>query len=209
MARRNDEAKPDGLPPMAAAMLVRSLVARPELAEAALANEAERGLLADFPRIYTEAGLRRSPIVRAEFEHATVIGHPGEALTIGLRKHWGAFRGFRPLRVDDPVDPFYVLFVLHDSNPYQRRVMQRKAMKRRLPKDLRRWVNQAYRRPRRDFLAKLPEDAAAAIRRALGLDPVGFWRAARGTLDLGLPSAPVQLLLFADADDAIAPRWRK
>jgi hypothetical protein len=209
MARRNDEAKPDGLPPMAAAMLVRSLVARPELAEAALANEAVRGLLADFPRIYTEAGLRQSPIVRAEFEHATVIGHPGEALAIGLRKNWGAFRGFRPLRVDDPVDPFYVLYLFKDSSPYNRRVTQRKAMKRRLPKDLRRWVNEAYRRPRRDFLARLPEDAAVAIRRSLGLDPVAFWRAARGTLDLGLPAPPVQLTLFGDAEDAIAPRWRK
>jgi hypothetical protein len=209
MARRNDETRRDDLPPVAAAMLVRATAARPELALAALANAVVRGLLADSPRIYSEAGLRQSPIVRAEFEHATVIGHPGEALAIGLGKHWGGFRGFRPLRPDDPVDPFYVLFVLRESNPYQRRVTQRKAMKRRLPKSLRRWVNEAYRRPRRDFLAKLPEDAAAAIRRSLGLDPVGFWRAARGTLDLGLPAPPVQLLLFADADDAIAPRWRK
>jgi hypothetical protein len=64
---------------MAAAMLVRVMAARPELAAAALANECVRGLLANFPRICTEAGLRASPIAQAEFEHATVIGHPGEA----------------------------------------------------------------------------------------------------------------------------------
>ncbi len=75
----------DRLPDAAVEMLVRSTAARPELAEAALANEAVRDLIAAFPGIYTEAGISRSPIVRAEFEHATVIGHPGEALAIGLR----------------------------------------------------------------------------------------------------------------------------
>src|SRR5579875_2978560 len=169
MARRDEGTRRDTLPPMAAEMLVRATVARPELAAAALANEAVRGLLAGFPHIYSEASLRLSPIVRAEFEHATVIGHPGEALAIGLGKHWGGFRGFRPLRPDDPVDPFYTLFIFKDSSPYNRRVLQRRSMKRHLPRDLRRWVNEAYRSTRRDFLAKLPEDVAAAIRRALSL----------------------------------------
>jgi hypothetical protein len=190
-------------------MLVRATAARPELAAAALANEAIRGLLAAYPGVYTEAGLRQSPIVRAEFEHATVIGHPGEGVAIGLRKNWGAFLGFRPLRNDDPVDAYYVLYLFKDSSPYNRRVLQRRAMKRRLRKDLRRWVNEAYRSTRRDFLAKLPEPAAAAIHRALSLDPIGFWRAARGTTDLGLPRPPVQLTLFDDAQDVIAPRWGK
>ena len=51
--------------------------------------------------------------------------------------------------------------------------------------------------------------AAAAIRRALSLDPIGFWRAARGTLDLELRAPPVQSTLFDDPGEAIAPRWRK
>ena len=109
--RRRDDPSRDRLPAAAVEMLVRSVAARPELVEAALANEAVRGLLAEFPGIYSEAGLRRSPIVRAEFEHATVIGHPGESMAIGLRKNWGGFRGFRPLRPDDPVDARFVLFV--------------------------------------------------------------------------------------------------
>jgi hypothetical protein len=88
----------------AAAMLMRA-AARPELAEAALANEAIRGLIADYPHVYTEAGMRRSPHVRAEFESATVIGHAGEGLAISLRKNWGAFLGFFSLRHDDLVDP--------------------------------------------------------------------------------------------------------
>ena len=75
---RRDGPRPDGLPAMAVERLVRAVDVRPELAEAALANEAIRGLIASYPEIYIEAGLRRSPIVRAEFEHATVIGHPGE-----------------------------------------------------------------------------------------------------------------------------------
>jgi hypothetical protein len=131
-----------------------------------------------------------------------------EGLAIGLRKNWGAFLGFRPLGAFDPVDAFYVLYLFEDSSPYNRRVLQRRAMKRRLRKDLRRWVNEAYRNTRREFLAKLPEPAAAAIRKALALDPIGFWRAPRGTTDLGLPQPPVQLTLFDDAQDVIAPRWR-
>jgi hypothetical protein len=194
---------------LSAGMLVRATAARPELAEAALANESIQGILADYSDLYSEDGIRRSPQVRAEFEYATVIAHAGEALSIGLRKNWGAFLGFRPLRPDDPVDPFYVLFIFKEGSPYNRRVLQRKGMKRRLPKALRRWVNVAYRSTRRDFLACLPEEAAAAIRQSLRLDPVGFWRAARGSLDLNLPAPPVQLTLFANPEDAIAPRWRK
>jgi hypothetical protein len=193
---------------MAADMLVRATAARPELAEAALANESIRRMLAAYPGLYTEAGIRRSPQVRAEFVHATVIGHAGEGLSIGLRKNWGEFLGFRPLRADDPVDPFYVLYIFKEGSPYNRRVLQRKSMKRRLPRPLRRWVNVAYRSTRRDFLACLPQDAGAALRRALHVDPVTFWRAARGRLELGLPTPPVQLTFFADAEDGIAPRWR-
>jgi hypothetical protein len=193
---------PDGV---AAGMLVRAAAARPELAEAALANDAIQCLLAAFPKVYSRDAIRRCPQVRVEFVHATVIGHAGEGLAIGLRKNWGAFQGFHPLRADDPVDPFRVLFIFKEGCPYNRRVLQRQAMKRRLPKDLRRWVNAAYRSTRRDFIAGLPEDAAFVIRRALRLDPVGFWRAARGRLDLQLPPPPVQLTLFADMEGAA--RW--
>jgi hypothetical protein len=107
------------------------------------------------------------------------------------------------------VDARHVLYVFRDSSAYHRRVVQRKALKRRLPRAYRRWVNEAYRNSRRDFLAKLPEDAAAAIRRSVSLDPIAFWRAARGTLDLGLAAPAVQPGLFEDAVEAIAPRWRK
>jgi hypothetical protein len=188
---------------------MRSTAARPELAAAALANDAVRDLIARHPDVYSEAGIRRSPILRAEFEHATVIGHTGEALAIGLRKNWGGFRGFRPLRPDDPVVARHVLFLFRDSSPFNRRVLQRKALKRRLPKGYRRWDNEAYRRSWRDFLARLPEEAAAAIRRSLALDPIGFWRAARGTLDLHLPAPAVQRTLFDDPAEAIVPRWSK
>jgi hypothetical protein len=193
---------------MAADMLVRAAAARPELAETALANEAIRCLLATYPGIYSEDGIRRCPQVGAEFAHATVIGHAGEGLAIGLRKNWGAFLGFRPLRADDPVDPLHVLFIYKDGCPYNRRILQRQAMKHQLPKALRRWVNTAYRSTRRDFIAGLPEDAAMVTRRALQLNPAGFWRAAKGRLNLSLPAPPVQLTLFAAAD-AIARRWGK
>ena len=201
---RRDGRQRDGLPAMAVEMLVRAVDARPGLAEAALANEAVRGLIAAHPGIYTEAGFRRGPIVRA-----TVIGHPGEAAAIGLRKNWGGFRGFRPLRPQDPVDPRYVMYIFRDTSPYNRRVLQRKALKRRLTRPLRRWANEAYRSPRREFLARPPADAAAAIRQALGLDPIGFWRAARGNLELDLPAPMTQRTLFDEPGEAVVPGWRK
>ena len=207
--KQRDGPRRDQLPAAAVEALVRATAVRPELAEAALANEAVRDLIARHPGLYTEAGIRNSPIVRAEFEHATVIGHPGESVAIGLGKNWGGFRGFRSLRPEDPVDPFFVLYVFKSSSPYNRRVLQRKSLKRRLPKAYRRWVNEAYRSSRRDFLARLPEDAVAAIRRSLSLDPIAFWRAASGTLDLGLAAPAVQPGLFDDPGEAIAPRWRK
>lgn len=195
---QRDGPRRDRLPRAAVEMLVRSTAARPELTEAALANEAIRRLIAEHPGLYTEAGLRRSPIVRAAFEHATVIGHPGEALAIGLSKNWGGFLGFRPLRTWDPVDGRHVLYVFRESSAYNRRVEQRKLMKQRLPRPFRRWVNEAYRNSRRDFLSRLPAGAAAAFRRALALGPVGFWRAARGTVELGLPAPAAQRDLFDD-----------
>ena len=206
---RRDGPRRDDLPATAAAMLVRATAVRPDLVDAALASEAVRRLIADYPEIYTEAGIRRSPIVRAEFEHATVIGHPGEALAIGLRKNWGGFLGFRPLRDEDPVDPRFVLYVFKSGNPYNRRVLQRRTMKSRLPRAYRRWVNEAYRNPRRNFLAQLPADAAEAIRCALGLDPIRFWRAARGVIELDRPEPAVQSTLFDDPGASIVSRWRK
>jgi hypothetical protein len=113
------------LSPLVVRCLVHATAARPELAEAALANACVREMMADHPGLYTEAGIRSCPPVRAEFEHATVIGHAGEGISIGLRKHWGEFLGFRPLRPGDPVHPVYVLFVMKDSSPYNRRVLQR------------------------------------------------------------------------------------
>ena len=200
-----------GSPTAAVEMLVRATAARPELAEAALANEAVRDLIARHPGIYTEAGIRNSPIVRAEFDHASVIGHPGRVGGDRLGQELGRLprgsvrSGPRRLRSI----PSTSSMSSRADNPYNRRVLQRKSLKRRLPKAFRRWVNEAYRSPRRDFLARLPEDAAAAIRRSLSLDPIAFWRAASGTLDLDLPAPAVQPSLFDDPGGSIAPRWRK
>ena len=107
-----------------------------------------------------------------------------------MRKHWGEFLGFRPLSPGDPVHPFYVLFIMKDSSPYNRRVVQRHAMKRRLPRPLRKWVNEAYRNSRRDFLARLPEDAATAIARSLKLDPIAFWRPPEASSIFACPLRP-------------------
>ena len=64
--RRRDGPSRDRLPAAAVEMLVRSVAARPELVEAALANDAVRGLLAEFPGIYTEADRSATTVLLPE-----------------------------------------------------------------------------------------------------------------------------------------------
>ena len=78
------------------------------------------------------------------------------------------------------------------SSPYNRRVMQRKALKRKLGKGWRKLVGEAMARSKRDFLTYVDVNARHVIRLTLGLDASRFWRVARGKEWLDL-----------------APRWRQ
>ncbi|MHB1422853.1 MAG: hypothetical protein ACYC3I_06605 [Gemmataceae bacterium] len=171
------------------------------LIDAALANQRIQVYLRDLtpPRLWTVAGVRSNPTCRVEWEHVVVIGGVGEALAAARHKNWGEFLGVLPLRPDDPVHWCRILYIYKSTSPYNRRVEQRKALKRILGRRHRKLVTLAARSTRRDFLDRhLTEAGAYVIRRRLHLDPREFWRAARGTTLLDLPLPPRQLTLFPD-----------
>lgn len=171
---------------------------RHTLATAALANLDIQSFLADpkLGRIWTEETISRTPTCRNEWKHVTVIATTGEARSAAKHKNWDLFLGISPLAPDDPVHPYRILYVYKATSPYNRRVEQRKALKRILGKKHRPLVTRASRSAKRDFLRTLTTPDARVIRLRLGLDPGRFWRAARGREFLQLPAPPRQLTLF-------------
>ncbi len=171
------------------------------LVQAALANRDILSYLNNprFAGIWTVEGVTRHPKVRAVFEHAEVIGGPGESLAAARHKNFGRFLGIHPLRPDTPVHPCRILYIYKPSNAFSRRVEQRHALKRRLGREFRTLVTKASRSTKRDFLKfDLTPDGAKAIARRLKVDPGRFWRLAKGKEFLDLPAPPRQLLLFDD-----------
>jgi hypothetical protein len=180
------------------ALLVKVLI------DAALANHDIQSYLSDPkpPRLWTVEGVLRHPTCRVEWEHATVIGGIGESLATARHKHWGEFIGIFPLRPDDPVGWSRILYIYKECSPYNRRVEQRKAMKRILGRQYRKIVTLAATSTKKDFLnLYLTETDSFIIRRRLQMDPSRFWRIAKGREFIDLPKPPVQLLLFPDPDE--------
>jgi hypothetical protein len=171
----------------------------PVLVKAALANKFIQAYLADphLAGIWTVAGVTRHPTVRVVFEHAEVIGGQGESMAAARYKNFGHFLGIHPLRPDDPVHHCRILFNYLPSSPYNRRVEQRRTLKRILGRSYRSLVTKASRSTKRDFLKfNLTPDGARAISQRLKLDPGRFWRVAKGKEFLDLPTPARQLLLF-------------
>jgi hypothetical protein len=170
-----------------------------DLVDAALANRDIQRYLADpkWAQIWTAQGITRHPTVRVEFEQATVIGGIGESLAAAKHKHFGPLLGIEPLGPDDPVHPTRILFIYKATYPYNRRVEQRRWLKRLLGKEHRSQVTSAARSTKHLFLTHyLTDSGVRAIRRRLKMDPGRFWRLAKGKEFLDLPAPPRQLLLF-------------
>jgi hypothetical protein len=159
------------------------------LVAGALANRDIQGFFRDphLGRFWTEAGQRRSPTVRVEYEHTVVIGHLGESLAIGHSKNWGRVVGVFPLRPDDPVDPYRMLYAFRRSNPYQRRFDQRVALRQALGPAFAPLVNRALRAGQGAFRAHLTDREITALRQVLGMDPAAIWRAVRGKARIAVP----------------------
>jgi len=171
------------------------------LINAALANRDIQAYLADPrpPSLWTIDSVRRNPTCRVEWEHALIIGGVGESLAAARHKNWGNFIGVLPLGPDDPVHWCRILYLYKASSPYNRRVEQRKALKRILGRTHRKLVTQAMSSTKQEFLTHwLTEAGAYIIKRRLDLDPGRFWRAVKGREFLHLPKPPVQSLLFED-----------
>jgi hypothetical protein len=176
--------------------LVRETCAREDLVRAMCDNASVRRLCRELPKLYRPESLVLCPIVRVEFEWATIISHPGEGLENGLRKNWGRFLGFEPLRPTDEVHPYRMLYLYKPGNQYNERLVQRAMLKRRLPKHLRKHVNAALRDTQKDFVSRLPAEAEAVIGTRLKMTAVEFWRTCKGKVMLPRPTPARQLELF-------------
>jgi hypothetical protein len=177
--------------------------AREALVIAALANTDIRDYLADthLGRIWTEEAIRRCPVCKNEWEYVTVIATTGESQSAAKHKNWGRFLGVFPLARDDPVHPYRIVYMYKSTSPYNRRVEQRRELKRILGKGHRSLVTKASRSTKKDFLRTLTPADVYAIRLRLKLDPGRFWRVAKGKEFVEFPKPPRQLTLFDDIPD--------
>jgi hypothetical protein len=98
------------------------------------------------------------------------------------------------------------MYVFKESSPYNRRVLQRRYLKRRLGRGWRKLVGEAMYHPKGRFLAQVvTPDAAAIIRMALRMDAGRFWRVVRGKEWIDIPKPRQQPLLFTDVDSDRVP----
>lgn len=182
------------------------------LVDAALRNVFVRQYIRDLTPwhkcygLWTVDQVRANPPVRVEFEHAFVLGCVGESLAAARSKPtFGEFVGVLPVEPNGPVGEVRINYVYKDSSPYNRRVNQRKWMKKRLGREWRKLVGKAMYWPKGKFLAgHVTSEARQAIRLKLRLDPGEFWRAARGAVWLDVPKPVVQPTLFDDASEDAA-----
>ena len=181
-----------------AARLARVLV------DAALKNQFVAEYIRDLtpwhgcPSLWTVEKVRKNPPVRVEFEHAYGLGGLGETLAACRNKpSFGRFLGVFSVEANDPVGELNVMYVFKESSPYNRRVLQRRYLKRRLGRGWRKLVGEAMYHPKRRFLAQVvTPDAAAIIRMKFGMDAGRFWRVARGKEFIQIPKRLVQPSLF-------------
>lgn len=173
------------------------------LVDACLANARVRACIADESLPYfTEEIVRRSPIVRVEYEQAIAIADIGSALSATHTKHWGDGPQILPLQPDDWFYPERVTYIYRENSLYNRRFEQRQRMKELLGREHRPLVERAkYRRHTKAmFLNALTKREAEAIRSRLKTEPEIFWRAARGKVFIELPRRPKQLEFEFDTE---------
>ena len=163
------------------------------LTDAALANYLIQQYISDPELPYTVEHERRNPTVRIDYDEAFAVCGIGEGLQATRNKHWGRGPRILPLRPEDPVDPIRILYVFKEGSRYNRRFEQRRRMKELLGKQHRPLVQMAKSFSQAIFLEQLTAQQAHVIRRVLELDPVTFWRAAKGRIFLELPEKPGRL----------------
>lgn len=189
------------------------------LTAAALANKYVQAYCredANEPRpFWTVEKVRQNPPVRVEYEHMFGLGGLGETLCACRGKPtFGEFVGIMPVEPLDPVGYMNIMYVYKPSSPYNRRVEQRRWMKKRLAnigKGFRCLVKIAMENNKRDFVGFKGgrcvsfsggiRGAVSAIRLAFDWDLATFWRMARGKEWAEIPTPAVQGALFDTAED--------
>jgi hypothetical protein len=126
------------------------------LIQAAFASRDVQRHLRDLnsPRLWTVEGVSRNLPCRVEWEHAVVIGGVGESLAAARHKNWGEFIGVLPLEPTDSVHWCRLLYVYKESSPYNRRVEQRKSLKRLLGRRHRKLVTEASRSTKKEAVRR-------------------------------------------------------
>ena len=160
------------------------------LVDAALENLDIKDYIADPNLQNTVEHERRNPTVRIDYDEAFAVCGIGEGLQATKNKHWGQGPRILPLRPEDPVDPVHVLYVFKEGSRYNMRFEQRKRMKELLGKKYRPLVQMAKGFTQTIFLEQLTSQQAYAIRCILQMDPITFWRAAKGRIFYELPQQP-------------------
>ena len=173
------------------------------LVEACFQNECVQACLAD-PELpfYTEASIRRSPIVRVEYEQAIAFGDIGSTLAATRSKHWGTGPQILPLEAADWFYPRRVTYQFRPNSLYNQRFEQRMRLKELLGKRWRRLVSEGKFHTKKIFLEHLTERQAQAIRACIGVEPGEFWRACHGSVMLTLPGREQQgIFSFEDTEE--------
>lgn len=170
----------------------RSALVAKALIKACLANECVQQYVADPEIPFTEEGLRANPIIRLDFDHAFAIGGIGETLAATKSKNWGDGPYVLPLGPDDWFYPDRITFHYKESSPYNRRFELRQKMKELLGKKHRPLVERARKNDRKEFLESLSRTERWVIYNIVRLDPILFWRAAKGKSSPYLPETPQQ-----------------
>lgn len=154
---------------------------RQRFIDAANRNSSIQDFRADgrFAPIWKEENIRRSPPLRAEFEHAIVFGTIAEAISMRRGKNaWGQFLQVEPLRADDVLHPTRIVYQLKATNRMRQRWEFRDTFRNVLGRD-RRLVTLAMKLNRKEFLARLTAGDVRIIEKKLDLDPAAFWRTVR------------------------------
>ena len=157
---------------------------------AALANEC-------LMHTSTVEEITKNPPVRLRYVEASAYGSIGECMAATKSKSWGNLVSIDPIDADVPLDR-HVLYSFHKESRYNRRVEQRKYLKRKLGRKHRKLVGQAMGESQKLFLKTAPAGSEDAVKARLNLTMVEFWRAVKGKATIERAPELMQLSLFEE-----------
>lgn len=125
--------------------------------------------------LWTPEILASNPPVRVEFDHVIILGTVNEAVNLAKRKSWGKLLTMCPLKPDDPLHPFRVVYLHKESSPYRQHYERRLRLKQILGTG-KKLVTRAHRFGKGRFLTSLTEEERVLIATQLKISAADFWR---------------------------------